>query len=387
MEEQFLNREGTQVLAGKIKENAQYAEGLTDILNRDHAVNVTLYDTETAKPAAIDFANGVVTSIGASAYVLATKKWYRCTAIDTQTLAITWEEFEGLGTAADLEREIEDLQADKNDKITATADSTALSDTTNIAGVSAGANPVSIAVHALSKFWTYISGKLTGAISTVLTSNLTASRAVISNANGKLAVSDVTSTQLGYLSGATSNIQTQLNGKQASGSYKTVQTAKSDPTASGTTITAIDTISQNAQGVITATKKTIRSATTSQTGVVQLDDTLTSTSTALALTANQGRVLNNAITTISNKTTDMIVGKWFPVSQSAYSNGMDLSAYVNSQLDSGYKFLCWTNVSSSGWVMPKPVYIANSLNPAGYPYYDASTVAGQVDFSFLEIKA
>ena len=54
------------------------------------------------------------------------------------------------------------------------------------------------------------------------------------------------------------------------GEFKLKQTDKTDPTASGTTITAIDTISQDANGEITATKKTIRSASTSQTGVVQL---------------------------------------------------------------------------------------------------------------------
>ena len=54
------------------------------------------------------------------------------------------------------------------------------------------------------------------------------------------------------------------------GNYKLKQTAKTDPTASGTTITAIDSIIQNSNGDITATKKTIRGATTSQTGVVQL---------------------------------------------------------------------------------------------------------------------
>ena len=52
---------------------------------------------------------------------------------------------------------------------------------------------------------------LTGAISTVLTTNLTASRALISNASGKIAVSAVTSTELSYLDGVTSAIQTQLN--------------------------------------------------------------------------------------------------------------------------------------------------------------------------------
>ena len=59
------------------------------------------------------------------------------------------------------------------------------------------------------------------------------------------------------------SLQTSVAGK------KDTQSAVSDPSASGTTITAIDTISQNTAGVITATKKTIRSATSSQTGVVQ----------------------------------------------------------------------------------------------------------------------
>jgi hypothetical protein len=56
---------------------------------------------------------------------------------------------------------------------------------------------------------------ITGAASTVVTDNLTASRAVVSNASGKIDVSTVTSTELGYVSGVTSAIQTQLNGKQA----------------------------------------------------------------------------------------------------------------------------------------------------------------------------
>ena len=54
---------------------------------------------------------------------------------------------------------------------------------------------------------------ITGAATTITGSNLTANRALISNGSGKVAVSDVTSTELGYLDGVTSNIQTQLNGK------------------------------------------------------------------------------------------------------------------------------------------------------------------------------
>lgn len=58
---------------------------------------------------------------------------------------------------------------------------------------------------------------VTGGASTITSSNLTASRALVSNSSGKVAVSDVTSTELGYLDGVTSNVQSQLNGKAASG--------------------------------------------------------------------------------------------------------------------------------------------------------------------------
>lgn len=56
---------------------------------------------------------------------------------------------------------------------------------------------------------------ITGAASTIDTEDLTINRAVISNASGKIAVSTVTSTELGYVSGVTSAIQTQLDNKQA----------------------------------------------------------------------------------------------------------------------------------------------------------------------------
>ena len=49
---------------------------------------------------------------------------------------------------------------------------------------------------------------------------------------------------------------------------KPIQSAVSSPSASGTEISFIDTISQNANGVITATKKTVRDASASQSGVV-----------------------------------------------------------------------------------------------------------------------
>ncbi len=57
-------------------------------------------------------------------------------------------------------------------------------------------------------------GGITGAATTIDTEDLDSSRAIISNTDGKIAVSDITTTELGYIDGVTSNIQTQLNNKQ-----------------------------------------------------------------------------------------------------------------------------------------------------------------------------
>jgi len=52
---------------------------------------------------------------------------------------------------------------------------------------------------------------ITGAATTIVSSDLTVSRALVSNGSGKVGVSTVTDTELGYVSGVTSAIQTQIN--------------------------------------------------------------------------------------------------------------------------------------------------------------------------------
>jgi len=54
---------------------------------------------------------------------------------------------------------------------------------------------------------------ITGSATTIDTESLTANRAVISNSSQKVAVSDVTETELGYLDGVTSAVQTQMDTK------------------------------------------------------------------------------------------------------------------------------------------------------------------------------
>ncbi len=71
-----------------------------------------------------------------------------------------------------------------------------------------------------SNIQTQLNGKqatITGAATTIDTENLTVNRALISNASGKVAVSStISTTELGYLNGVTSNIQTQLDSAGAS---------------------------------------------------------------------------------------------------------------------------------------------------------------------------
>ena len=57
---------------------------------------------------------------------------------------------------------------------------------------------------------------ITGAATTISFNNLSVSRALTSNASGKVEVSAVTSTELGYLDGVTSPVQTQLDSKLSS---------------------------------------------------------------------------------------------------------------------------------------------------------------------------
>lgn len=66
---------------------------------------------------------------------------------------------------------------------------------------------------------------ITGAASTITDSNLTASRVLVSNSSGKIAASsNITTTELGYLNGVTSAIQTQINNKANSSHTQTANT-------------------------------------------------------------------------------------------------------------------------------------------------------------------
>lgn len=56
---------------------------------------------------------------------------------------------------------------------------------------------------------------VSGAASTIVKNNLTANKVLVSNSSGKVGASSIAASLLNYLSGLTSNIQSQLNNKAA----------------------------------------------------------------------------------------------------------------------------------------------------------------------------
>lgn len=114
--------------------------------------------------------------------------------------------------------------------------------------------------------------------SIVEASVITAARALISDANGIPTQSAVTSTELGFSSGVTSALQTQLNAKQATGSYVTGLTGDVTATGPGSVAatlatvnaspgsTTISSVTTNGKGLVTANT----SASTTGSGNVVL---------------------------------------------------------------------------------------------------------------------
>jgi hypothetical protein len=119
--------------------------------------------------------------------------------------------------------------------------------------------------------------------------DVTADRALVSNANGKMAASSVTATELGYLSGVTSSIQTQINNKAADNAV--VHTSGNE-TISGTktfSSTISGSINGNAatvtNGVYTSGDQTIAGTKTFSSSPVIPTPISTDNSTKAATTA------------------------------------------------------------------------------------------------------
>lgn len=82
------------------------------------------------------------------------------------------------------------------------------------ANIQANATSIGSITETLASMNTIIQGKqnlITGAGSTITTTNLTANKVLISDSEGKVSNASISATELGRLSGVTGNVQTQIN--------------------------------------------------------------------------------------------------------------------------------------------------------------------------------
>ena len=128
---------------------------------------------------------------------------------------------------------------------------------------------------------------------------------------------------------ASGGVKTALDGK------KNTQSAVSDPTASGNALAFIDSVSQNAQGVITPTKKTVQSASQSQAGVMSAADKTKLDGLSRAITADLGTITGtgSAVTvtkTVPGVTEDMTPDRIELGTQEAVLSSITIITAANS---------------------------------------------------------
>ena len=147
---------------------------------------------------------------------------------------------------------------------------------------------------------------ITGAATTIDDTDLTASRAVISNSSGKVAVSDVTDTELGYLDGVTSAIQTQINNKQATITGAATTIDDTDLTASRAVISnasgkvAVSAVTDTELGYVSGVTSAIQTQLGNKQATITgaattIDDTDLTASRAVISNAS-GKVAVSAVT-------------------------------------------------------------------------------------------
>ena len=127
-------------------------------------------------------------------------------------------------------------------------------------GITATVAEVNFIDGVTSNIQTQINGlqsQITGAATTVTDSDLTASRALVSDSSGKVAVSDVTSTEIGHLDGVTSSIQTQIDSKQ--------------PTITGAATTIDDTDLTASRALVSSSSGKVEVSAVTSTEVGHLD--------------------------------------------------------------------------------------------------------------------
>lgn len=242
-----------------------------------------------------------------------------------------------------------------NDKITITAKDTTYSNATTSAaglmsaddktnlntaiskldGIEAGANKTVIDT-ALSSTSTNpvqnkvinsaLSGKqatIIGAATTITGSNLTTSKALVSNSSGKVAVSSVSSTELGYLSGVTSSVQTQIDELDANKVDKVDGKDLSSNDFTSDYITKINNATTKLSGIAEGANKTTVDSSLSSTSTNPVQNKVINSALSGKVDKVDGKSLstNDFTNTLKSKLDGIASGA--QVNQNAFSNITD----------------------------------------------------------------
>lgn len=203
------------------------ATDYNDLLNRPQINNVTLSGNKTAKDLGL--------------YGTSNPPSYPVTSVNNKTGNVVLTQ-DDVGDGTTYVRTHNDFTDALKQQINTNEDNIAMLDT-DVDGLQTDVTSLKTNVTNISNALTGKQDSIVGAASTITEDNLTANRAVISNSSGKIAVSDITATELGYLDGAKSNIQKQIDdisGSATSAHYITFTFNSADDTyACDTTFTQI----------------------------------------------------------------------------------------------------------------------------------------------------
>ncbi|MDA9693288.1 hypothetical protein N9U43_01455, partial [Cytophagia bacterium] len=238
-----------------------------DAAGTDNSTAVTLSNTNYLTISGQEITGGTVplTSGGTGATTAAA-------ALSNLGLTATADEINILDGVTSTAAELNIL-----DGVTATAIELNLID-----GVTATTDEINYIDGVTSNIQTQLDAKqqtITGSATTIDTETLASSRAMVTNADGKIDISDVTVTELDYLAGVTSNIQTQLDAKNSTISGAATTIATSDLTASRA-------LTSNGSGKVavsdvTSTELSVLDGITSTTAELNILDGVTSTTAEL----------------------------------------------------------------------------------------------------------
>lgn len=189
----------------------------------------------------------------------------------------------------------------------------------------------------------------------LLNSSLTANRAMITSTGGLFTTSATTATELAFVNGVTSSIQTQLNSKQASGNY--IADLTGDVTASGPgsvaatlatvngnvgsfgSSTSIPSVTVNAKGLITAASGNVVIAPAGTlTGTTLASNVVTSSLTALGTQSQSLNMGSNKIVSVTDPTS---------AQDAATKNYVDTSLAALNPADACYAATAGSNVAGT----------------------------------------